>query len=235
MVNTRPRQDPQHLLDLKAGLDRGGVARTWDEVGYVQGISGAHAQRCALKVPRRDPPVVRIDPRTIIPELASILTSDEDAWAWNDEHLCLCGCGQVTLQEEGRTGKVPCGAFRLFRGAHFKRMPWVRYQQLVLTPEQNRKRIRAIALTQDTILAAGIAGIIQEWRVKPRNSLRELARRSGLSEHHIKVIAAGRRLRIQKLTAARLLTAMNEPLRPELASVYHIWLANTQGSAVKIS
>jgi hypothetical protein len=232
MVNVRPRQDPDYLMSLKRGEDRGGVSRSWDQVGAMRGISGQHAMRVANRIYPKAPPVVRIDPRTIVPELASILSSDQDAQAWNDEHLCLCGCGQATLQESGRFGKVPFGAFRLFRGAHDKRMPWVRIRQLQLTPAQKRKRIRALITAQDTIVAAGIAGLIMEWKSNPRHSIRDLAEKTGLSDSHIRAIAAGRNTRIQKVTAVRLLVGMGEPLRPELRQIYRQWQKSTQAIEV---
>lgn len=223
MANTRARQDPELLRALKAGADRGGQARTWPEVAALRGITPEHAMRVAVGRPANMPPQLVIDPRTIVPQLTGILT-DEDVERWNRDPRCLCGCGEPCLQEGGNKGKVPYGAYRLFRGAHEKRMPWVREKQLILNQDQERRRRSSLTQRRQSIHAATIAEMILEWRAYGNGTLVDLARRSTVSEHHIRELAHGRIKRIQKLTAAKLLVAMGEPLRPEIAQAYEKWV-----------
>jgi hypothetical protein len=217
------RRDPQVLRDLRAGLDRGGEPRTWREVAEIAGITAPYANRVATGKMARLPPVLWIDPRDIIPEFADRL-SDEDVLVWNEDPRCLCGCGEATLQEGGNKGKVPYGAFRLFRGAHEKRMPWARIRIGDQNRELERRRRIALAKRAQNVATPIIAGLLDEWRI--RNNTRgfgALSVASHLAPNHLRDIANGRHERIRKRTAAKILAALDEPMPPEIFREYKAW------------
>lgn len=211
------------MRDLKAGLDRGGPTRTWDEVAAIVGVSTAYARRVAEGKLAAKPPVVWIDPREIVAQLSDRL-DDEAVLAWNEDPRCLCGCGQECLQETGHHAKVPYGAYRLYRGAHEKRMPWIK----IVVKDRNREiqRCRALGMARraENVNAAIIAGLLNEWKIRSgRGGFTSLARIAGLSPSHLRDIASGRNQRMHKLTAAKILIALGEPLRPEIFAEYKAW------------
>lgn len=176
----------------------------------------------------RNPPgyqpahVKRIDPRQIVPQLADLM-SDLDVDLWNDDPHCLCGCGLPTQQEmtPKSTSLVPYAAFRLFRAGHEQRMPWRDSPLAKLTPEQQALRNARRAAVRDSLSALIIAGLMRDWRRDGHGTYADLARTSGVNEHHIRDIVGGRRTHIRRITAALLLEAMGETLRPEMRKVLH--------------
>jgi hypothetical protein len=222
-TSKKPAQDRQVLADLRAGLDRGGVQRTWQEVGDLQGISSSYARRVVTRKVVTKVAVVRIDPRVIVPEFAELM-SDEDVERWNDDPRCLCGCEEATLQELTRNGKSPRGAYRLFRGAHEKRMPWGRIRIRDWRKESARRRRLGATRREQNVQTAFIAGLLNDWRdANQTRDFEALAILSHLSESHLRDIASGRHARIQKKTAGKILAALKEPMRPEIFEAYKKW------------
>lgn len=219
----RGSQDREHLNHLKAGLDRGGEPRTWQEVGELAGVTAAYARRVANGKLSHPPAVVWIDPRDIIPQFADLL-SDGDVLEWNDDPRCLCGCGETTLQERGNTGKVPYGAFRLFRGGHEKRMPWVSIPFRDRNREPERARRIGLARRARNVKAGMIADQLNEWKaITGVRTFDTLAASVGLAPNHVRDIAGGRLERIEKKTAGRILAALGEPMRPEIFAAFQEW------------
>ncbi len=232
MPHFRPRLDPQHLQDLKAGLDRDGETRTWAEVAQLLGLSTPYVRRVGSGRMARKPAVVWIDPRDIIPQFATTMT-DEFVLAWNEDPRCLCGCGEESFQECGNKGKVPYGAYRLFRGAHEKRMPWIRIRIVDANKEALRRKRLGLARRKENVQAGIIVDLLNEWKiVNDKRGFTDLGTRAHLAPNHLRDIAAGRHERIQKKTAAKILAALGEPMRPEIFSIYKEW-AISQGKEWK--
>lgn len=179
--------------------------------------------------------VKRIDPREYIPQLAEYM-DDLAVEVWNDDPFCLCGCGLPTQQEMSAkpSALVPYAAFRLFRVGHDKRLPWHRNTLANLTPEQKALKDARRAAVRDSLSALIIAGLIRDWRKEGKGTYADLARRSGVAEHHIGDIVGGRRTRIRRITAALLLDAMGESLRPEMRKALFEFRARERQEASKV-
>lgn len=166
--------------------------------------------------------VLRIDPREYYPQLNEIM-SDLQVEAWNDDPHCLCGCGTPTLWNNCAKRQVPYGAYRLWAPGHSSRAPWYRPALADLTPEQEARRRAGIAARKDTIDSSAISIMVHEWT--RTHMLKDLAAQTGLTKSHLSMIANHRRKRLGRATAARILVALNEPLRPEMRAAYEDWLA----------
>lgn len=188
------------------------------------GLTTHHVRRVAIGRPAALPAQLRIDPRDFIADLKEVLYDDDAVAAWNDDPHCLCGCGEATLQEGGNNGKVPYGAFRLFRGSHEKRMSWVRYRQLILNADPDRRRRNSRTQRAANVSTVIIGSLITDWRnaVEGRTYM-QVSEESGVAEAHVRDIVHMIRPRIQKSTAARLLAVIGEPMRPEMAQEYLAW------------
>ncbi len=232
MAPKRIRLTKEKLMQLRTGADRDGTERTWQEVADLCGVSISYARQVADERRAKPPAKVWLDPRDIIPELTQVM-SDEDVERWNMLPECLCGCTLATLQEVNNGGKVPYGAYRLFKGSHEKRMPWASIRQPGLNAELERRRRISLALRQRSISAVFIGEMVMEWRIAGHGTLRELADAAGIGEKHLREIAHRRVERITKLTAGKLLAAMGEPMRPEIAKEYRAW-AKTNGRTLDI-
>lgn len=217
--------NPDHVRALKAGLDQGGVPRSFHEVAKICEISVNYTRRLhnGGVEPRLAKPKQWTDPRAYIPDLAAQM-SDEDVQAWNADPRCLCGCGEPCRQEVSNGGRVPMGQFRLFRGAHEKRMPWAGGPLARINADAELCRTRGLTMREANIDSLVITGLIHDWREEnPHTPYSALSEKAHLSPSHVRSIAIGRHPRIAKLTAAKLLVALDEPLRPELFAEYREW------------
>ncbi len=226
-MKRRPFADPmpsrEELWALRRGDDRGGLQRTWAEVAATTGRDTRHVERIA-KNRIYVPPERVIDPRDYRPQLRESMT-DQDVAAWQASPYCLCGCGAPTRRELSGSHVVPYGAHRLFRGSHESRMPWRTVEQIERNKQPQRRRRASASMRSRTIRADVIVEVMLDWRrAQGHTNWDTLSALSGVSRPHICDFVAGRHQRMQRVTAGKLLTAMEEPLRPEIAEAYQEWL-----------
>lgn len=215
------RLTAERIRYLMDGQDRDGVTRTVRQVAALLDRSETYL-KTILRGPAVPLAVIRVDPRDVIPELKRTL-SDEDVEAWNARPVCLCGCGEPTLQEHTVSARVPKGAYRLFRAHHEVRMPW---RQAALRDSAQRLRsirARAHRVRANGVDTAFVRALLLEYRQKGRGTFAQIAYDADISPRYLSDIFYGRHARINRRTAARLLAAMGEAMHPEVKAEYEQW------------
>jgi hypothetical protein len=216
----RRRLDPDELMALRRGDDQDGRQRTWTQVGAFYDVTGDHARRTATRS-RKPITVKQVDPREFIPELKTVM-SDADVARWLAKPYCVCGCGLAVRQATSHKAKMPIGAWQPFRGNHEKRMPWWRSRMAELNASQMRRLNISRAHKAASVETGIITDLIAEWMAAHGKGMKEFAEFSGLSYGHVCDIMSGR-YRILPFTAARILHALGEPIRPEIRASYEKW------------
>lgn len=226
--------DIQRLKDLRAGLDRGGAGRTWAEVAAIVGLSEHYTSQIAKHGRYIEPSYrVRIDPRDVQPQLKTLM-DDAQVQAWQRHPHCLCGCAQPTRVEDSASALVPRGANRLYLAGHQQRMPWYRVaaSNRSLTIEQ--RLAHAVQQRQLTIDAGMLRDLVHEWLVLHNKTADDLARLAHLAPSHVREIRTGAFTRVKPFTVGKLLAAMKQPMRPEIAEAYLRWMRRRNLKPVKI-
>lgn len=227
MANVRTKLTKEKVVAARSG-DLTGQPLTWDQIADLFAVSVAYAKRVHSGKNAYNPEVVRIDPRQYLPTLARQGWSESDVELWNQRPWCLCGCGKSTLQEHSHTGRVPYGAYRLFRGAHHQKFRSLDGQVRRLTQDASKNE----QVAQHLIDGAVLRELIAEWlQAHPDTSRAELARRCHLADETLRSIASGRQPKVSYLSAAKIMAALEEPMRPEIFQVYVAW---AQGAGVDL-
>lgn len=223
----RRRLDPDELMALRRGDDQDGQQRTWPEVGAFYAVTGDHARRVATR--SRKPIAVRaVDPREYVPELKAVM-SEADVTRWMAKPYCVCGCGLPVRQSTSRKAKMPVGAWQPFRGNHEKRMPWWRNRMAELNGSPMRRLNISRAHKAASLETGILTDLITEWMAVNGKGMKEFAEFSGLSYGHVCDIMS-QRYRILPFTAARILHALGEPIRPEIRASYEKWKSRQRQS-----
>lgn len=174
---------------------------------------------------RQNRPPLRIDPREFYPAFAESM-DDLTVDRWNDDPYCLCGCKTPTQQETSHDALIPVTAFRFWVNGHHSRMPW--YEPPRPTPQQIKERSQRREAVRNAIDTAAISILLTEWHRREQGTWAQLAQSIQMRSHYVREIAEYRRKHIEPATAARILMALGEPLRPEVAAAYHRWKQRKQ-------
>lgn len=228
------RPTPEQLWALKNG-DDDGIKRSWAQIGDMLGYNASYLSAVAgHRVNKRIATLLTIDPRQYLPELVDTM-SDDDVADWNADPYCLCGCEEATQREHSNKARVPRGAPRLFFGSHFARRNARQGLLLTLHDPEIRRRANNQRRALHQVNAAVLSELLLEWRSSaPGRSFPQLALTSGVSQANIYRYANAGGW-IEKSTMARLLVAIGEPLRPELASALEEWSKNKPASALPVA
>lgn len=208
------------LRQLRSGEDIG-RQRTWPEVGAVVGMSACNVRRLATGATRFPKHVVDYDPRPFLGDMNPEI-SDEVIAAWREHHTCLCGCGTVTSRSTGGKGRPPSGGYLLFARGHQKRTMYHRQRSALIgsDPDLHRRAAATITANRGTMSTGMLRDILQEWlAADPSRTQTGLARKAGVAQSVVWEVHCGYKTRVMPLTYARLLRAMDEPLRPELETL----------------
>jgi hypothetical protein len=217
--------DVDYLRRLRAGADRDGQMRSWREVAAIaqRSVGYVHQLCNGTQVPRE---VTVIDPRDIDPELKPFLDDDAVA-AWQADPRCLCGCGVPSRREANSGAVVPRGAWRLYAQGHANRMPAARERHVARNREMSRRAAQSATQRSKALNSWFLSDMVDEYLTRTRQTSIDLAQRAHMAPSHVRAIRRGRSERVNPLTFGKLLAAMDEPMRPEIAAVYREW-ARTQ-------
>lgn len=154
-----------------------------------------------------------LDPAERFPELAHYW-SEQDLERWRLKGECLCGCGEITSLLHGRGP-----GHTYFKNGHispFKK----RHGLKASNPGPKTSKFMASLREKnrnETIDATFIVSLVEDYCYENKiSSLWKFAKITGFEHSVLYEITSGRRKRMTKKSAARLLSLIGEPIPKEL-------------------